>query len=63
MIECKNVSYKYETFEKKAGLKGSILDFGKREKKEVTALDDINLSIVEGDIIGILGPMGPEKQL
>ena len=61
MIECKNVSYKYETFEKKAGLKGSILDFGKREKKEVTALDDINLSIVEGDIIGILGPNGAGK--
>ena len=61
MIDCRNLSYAYRSFDKAAGLIGTLKDFRKRQYKDIKALDQINLTINKGDIIGLLGPNGAGK--
>lgn len=61
MIDCRNLSYAYRSFDKAAGLIGTLKDFRKRQYKDIKAVDQINLTINKGDIIGLLGPNGAGK--
>ena len=39
MISCKNLSYRYETFEKQEGIRGTLSDLKKRKYKLAIKLD------------------------
>lgn len=53
--------YKYQTYTRQAGFLGSLKDFRKRKSVLLTALDNINITIDQGEIIGLLGPNGAGK--
>lgn len=61
MIELKNVGYQYQTYTRQSGFIGSLKDFGKRKSIRLSALEDINISIAKGEIVGLLGPNGAGK--
>lgn len=61
MIKISDLNFSYKTYSKKQGLKGSIRDFFKREVKEKIAIENIDLSIEQGEIIGLLGKNGAGK--
>ena len=61
MIEVKNLEKIYEIHQKEPGLKGSIKSLFHRKKIEKRALHNINLSIGEGEIIGLIGSNGAGK--
>ena len=60
-IKLKNISKSFKLFKRKAGLKGALRSFIKRNYQEFHALKDINLNIEKGEIIGILGENGAGK--
>ena len=60
-IKISNISKSFKIFKRSAGLKGAFKSFFKREYQIFTALDNINLEMSEGEIIGILGENGAGK--
>lgn len=60
-IKINNLTKSFKLFKRPAGLKGAIKSFFNREYQTFTALDNINLEINEGEIIGILGENGAGK--
>ena len=61
IINIKNINKTFKAFHREAGLKGAINSFFKRNYKNIEVLNDINLEINEGEIIGILGENGAGK--
>lgn len=61
MINIENLSYFYKTYEKEPGIKGFFRDLFSRRELEFKALDDINIKINKGEMIGLLGPNGAGK--
>ena len=60
-IQIKNISKSFKIFQRKAGLKAAFKSFLKRDYKNFHALQNINLEIEKGEIIGILGENGAGK--
>ena len=60
-IRISNISKSFRIFQRTAGLKGAFKSFFRREYQIFTALENINLEINEGEIIGILGENGAGK--
>lgn len=61
IIETENLSKVYRRFQKKEGLKGSIRNLLKREYMEKAAVNNMTLSIEEGEFVGLIGPNGAGK--
>lgn len=61
VIKTNNLSKQFRVYEKPAGLIGSIKSLFKNEFKEIHAVENINLEIQEGEIVGFLGPNGAGK--
>lgn len=61
VIEIKNVSKEFKVLNRREGLKGSIKDLFSRDYKIVKAVDDISMTIDQGEIVGYLGPNGAGK--
>ncbi|MGN0394327.1 MAG: ATP-binding cassette domain-containing protein [Coprococcus sp.] len=61
IIETKNLTKTYKRFVKKEGLRGSIQGLFKREYEEKQAVNGIDLSINEGEFVGLIGPNGAGK--
>ena len=60
-IKINSLTKSFKLFKRSAGLKGAFKSFFNREYQIFTALDNINLGINEGEIIGILGENGAGK--
>ena len=61
VIEIDQLSFDYRTFSKEPGLKGALQDIFHRKYQLVPALKDLNLTIKDGEIIGLIGPNGAGK--
>lgn len=61
IIELKNVTKEFKVLNRREGLKGSLKDLFSRDYKIVRAVDNINLEVAQGEIVGFLGPNGAGK--
>ena len=61
IINIKNIHKSFKAFQREAGLRGAINSFFKRNYKVFHVLNNINLSVDEGEIIGVLGENGAGK--
>ncbi|MGO1581284.1 MAG: hypothetical protein ACTHWZ_07750 [Peptoniphilaceae bacterium] len=56
IIKIDNLNYFYTTYKREQGFFGAIKDFSKRNIEKVHSIKEFNLSVKEGEIIGIMGP-------
>lgn len=61
IIKVKNLCKTYEYVEKEAGLKNSIKNLFRAEKKQKEAVKNISFNIEKGELVGFLGPNGAGK--
>ena len=61
IIEIKNLVKSYRVYQKQEGIGASIRGLFHREYREVRAVQDINLSVDEGEFVAFLGPNGAGK--
>lgn len=61
IIEVKNLVKTYKIIEKEAGLKGYFKNLIQPKYKELTAVDNINFNIEEGELVGYIGENGAGK--
>ncbi len=61
VIKATALTYRYKTFHKSEGLKGTIKDFFRRDHVYKDALKNVNFHIKKGSITGLLGPNGAGK--
>lgn len=61
MIVVENLSKTFKKEEKEKGLRGSLKSLFSPNIKEVKAVDGINFSVEEGQILGFIGPNGAGK--
>jgi ABC-2 type transport system ATP-binding protein len=61
IIETKNLTKTYRRFEKEPGLKGSVKALFKREYTSKQAVRDFNLTVQDGEFVGLIGPNGAGK--
>ena len=61
IIELKNVTKEFKVLNRSEGLKGTFKDLFSRDYRIVRAVDDISLSVKQGEIVGFLGPNGAGK--
>ncbi len=61
IIEVKNLVKTYRILEKEEGLKGYFKNLVKPKYKELTAVDNINFNIEEGELVGYIGENGAGK--
>lgn len=61
IIEVKNLKKEYRISDKKEGLKGAIINIFRPKYKTKVAVNDINFSIEEGEMVGYIGANGAGK--
>jgi len=61
MIRAKGLHKQFKIFEKSPGIKGALKDLFKRDYQYVAAIQDFDIEISRGKIIGLLGPNGAGK--
>ena len=61
MIKVNKLVKKYQTYDRREGIVGSVKDLFNRNYKELTAVDEISFEIQEGELIGYIGPNGAGK--
>ena len=60
-IQVKNIFKSFKTYDRDPGIKGALKSFFNRQYTFFEALQNINLNISEGEILGILGENGAGK--
>ena len=61
MIEIKDLCKEYNVVKKEEGVKGALKGLFKRESKKIPAVQNLNLEIEAGEIVGFIGPNGAGK--
>lgn len=61
IIELKNITKEFRVLNRHEGLKGSFKDLFSRDYKTVRVVDNITLTVQQGEIVGYLGPNGAGK--
>jgi ABC-2 type transport system ATP-binding protein len=60
-ISVENLSKTYQVPEREAGFSAAVRSFFKRKYKDVKAVQGVNFTIAQGEIVGFLGPNGAGK--
>ncbi len=61
IIQTSKLTKTFRRFEKEEGLRGSIKSLFKRQFSEKRAVSDLDLSVDEGEFVGLIGPNGAGK--
>lgn len=61
IIKINNVTKEFKVLKRREGIKGGLMDLFSRNYKVVRAVDNISMSIEQGEIVGYLGPNGAGK--
>ena len=61
LIKTNNLTKTYRRFEKEPDLRGSIKSLFHRKFVEKTAVDSFDLSVEQGELVGLIGPNGAGK--
>lgn len=61
LIEAENLNKKFKVYNQGEGLKGYLKSFVSRDYREVHAVEDLELDIEEGEMIGYIGANGAGK--
>lgn len=61
LIEAENLNKTFKVYSRGEGIKGYLKSFISRDYREVHAVEDLNLEIDEGEIIGYIGANGAGK--
>lgn len=61
IISTQDLCYTYCSYTKKAGTLGTLRDFFKREKVYIHAVQNVTVSIGQGEMVGLLGKNGAGK--
>ena len=61
IIEVKGLKKEFKIKEKEKGIKGSLKSIIKPKFKVINAVNDINFSVEEGEILAFIGPNGAGK--
>lgn len=61
MIEIRNLERTFKVLNRKEGLKGAFLDLFSRDYKYINAVNNITMTIQDGEIVGYVGPNGAGK--
>lgn len=61
IITVSNLSRSFKQYQKEPGVIGSLKGIFKRQEFSVNAVNDINFSVEEGEIVGFIGPNGAGK--
>ncbi|MBV8957938.1 MAG: ABC transporter ATP-binding protein, partial [Actinobacteria bacterium] len=61
MIRLEGVGKRYWQLQERAMLLRSLLPFGRPTRSELWALRDVDLTLAEGDVLGVIGPNGAGK--
>ena len=62
-ITVEQLSKTYQVPEREAGFNAAVRSFFKRKYKDVKAVQEVNFTIAQGEIVGFLGPNGAGKTL
>jgi len=60
-IECNGLGKNFKQLKRKPGLKGALLGLASRKYKTIRALRNVNLTVREGEFVGMIGPNGAGK--
>lgn len=61
IISVAHLSKTFSVYEKKPGLKASLISLVHRPQKLVNAVEDISFTIAKGELVGFIGPNGAGK--
>lgn len=61
IIKTEGLSKKYRRYKKEEGIRGSIVSLWKRDYEEKLAVNHVDLTVEEGEFIGLIGPNGAGK--
>lgn len=61
LIYARDLSKTFRAFKRREGLRGAVRDLFQREYRDVRAVDEIDLAIGAGEIVGYIGPNGAGK--
>lgn len=61
MIITENLTKEFQVFQRREGLKGAFLDLFNRNTNPFLAVDNLNLNVNKGDILGYIGANGAGK--
>lgn len=61
IIQTENLTKKYKRYKKQEGIVGSIKGLFHREYEEKAAVNAFDLTINEGEFVGLIGPNGAGK--
>jgi len=61
IIEASNLAKSFRVYQKEPGLKGSIKHLFHRKYYDVPAVEKVNITIQERELVGFIGPNGAGK--
>jgi ABC-2 type transport system ATP-binding protein len=61
LIEVRGLTKAFRTYKKEPGFRGAVRGLFHRKYEQPVAVDQVNFTIAEGELVGFLGPNGAGK--